>query len=81
MITPESLRVFESLRDYSPRELEVLLGAARACRFAAGAALCEEGRPGSSCFFLVAGEVAILRAAPVAVLSLGGMKGKRPEVI
>ena len=36
MITPESLRVFESLRDYSPRELEVLLGAARACRFAAG---------------------------------------------
>lgn len=64
MITPDSLRVFESLRDYSPRELEVLLGAARECRFAAGASLCEEGRTGSSCFFLVAGEVAILRAAP-----------------
>ncbi len=63
-ITPESLKRFEALRDFSERELEVLLGAARVCRYAVGEALYEEGRAGASCFFVVEGDVEISRAAP-----------------
>lgn len=63
-ITPESLKRFEALRDFTERELEVLLGAARVCRYAPEEALYEEGRVGASCFFVVAGAVEVLRASP-----------------
>ncbi len=64
MITPDQVRVFEALRGCTEHELEVLLGAARARRFAPGDVLCEEGGVGASCFFIVSGDVEVVRATP-----------------
>ncbi len=62
MVTAQQLRVLESLRDFTDRELEMLLGAATPRRYAEGATLMVEGAPGASCFVVVAGEVEVLRS-------------------
>ncbi len=81
MIRAEQLRAFEMLRDYTTRELEVLLGAARLCRFAPGESLCEEGSPGASCFFVVTGDVEVARRTPdgprvIAIQGAGAIVGQ-----
>lgn len=81
MILPEQLRAFETLRDCTTRELEVLLGAARTLRFMPGEALCEEGRPAASCFFVVTGDVEISRNTPdgprvIAIQGAGAIVGQ-----
>lgn len=74
MTTLVELRAVDALREFTDRDLEVLLGAATTRRFPAGAALMEEGGAAVSCFVLVAGDVEVVRASPegVRVLALQG---------
>lgn len=49
------------LPDYPNRELDQLLGATRTRHFSAGAWLCREGAPASSCFLIATGAVEVVK--------------------
>lgn len=81
MIRADQLGAFQVLRDYTARELDVLLGAAKLCRFMPGESLCEEGSPGASCFFVVTGDVEVTRRTPdgprvIAIQGAGAIVGQ-----
>jgi CRP/FNR family transcriptional regulator, cyclic AMP receptor protein len=64
MISIETIRSLRSFREYTDRELEILLGATLEVHFEAGENLSEEGTPAESCFYIVSGEVDVVRAYP-----------------
>ncbi|MFO0650390.1 MAG: cyclic nucleotide-binding domain-containing protein [Polyangiales bacterium] len=81
MIRADQLGAFQMLRDYTARELDVLLGAAKLCRFMPGESLCEEGSLGASCFFVVTGDVEVTRRTPdgprvIAIQGAGAIVGQ-----
>lgn len=78
---PLDLTALRSARGLSERDLEVLLAVASPVRYPDQAVLCEEGRPGSTCFLIARGAVDVLREVDgvqrlLAVLPAGAMAGQ-----
>ena len=64
MTTLVELRAVDALREFTDRDLEVLVGASATRRFPTGAALMSEGEAPRACFVVVSGEVEVVRAGP-----------------
>lgn len=59
-LDPQELK---ALKDFNRKEREQLLAAAPIISFERGDVLCAEGKPGHTCFIILAGEVEVLRHA------------------
>lgn len=75
------LTALRSSRGFSDRDLEMLTMVAPPVRYPDQALLCEEGRPGSTCFLIARGAVDVLREVDgverlLAVLPAGAMAGQ-----
>jgi len=78
--TFDELRALDALREFTDRDLEVLLGATDRRHVPEGAALMTEGEAARSCFVLVSGEVEVVRFGPegprvLALLGAGSVVG------
>lgn len=78
---PLDLSALRSARGLSDRDLEVLLAVAPPVRYPDQAILCEEGRPGSTCFLIARGAVDVVREVEgvqrmLAVLPAGALAGQ-----
>lgn len=61
MISIGQLRQTGGFSSFSDAELELLLGATLARRYAPGEVLCHQGRPAASCFLIVSGSVDVVK--------------------
>lgn len=61
MITVADIRATGGLAAFTDAELELLLGVCDARTFAPREALCRQGRPASSCFVIVSGNVEVVK--------------------
>lgn len=79
--TIEMLRQIPILADLRPPELEALSMVTQLASFKPGAVICREGEPGSSCFFIVSGDVEVSKRVdrgpdrPILTLKPGAIFG------
>lgn len=80
-MTASTRQFFPALQHFSAEDMDALASTAPVQRFAVGDLLCEQGKPGDSCFLLVSGQVEVIRglgerSVSVATLGKGEIVGQ-----